>query len=199
MKNSKTKRIVLIAMFSAIATIVMTFKFPVGFAPSFYKFDLSDAIVLIGACILGPIDGIVIEGVKVLLNLIIDGTVTAGIGELSNFLMGCAFVVPASIIYRKNKNAKNLIKGVVIGVITLCVVACTLNAFVLLPAYAKAFNMPIEVIVGLGTKINPKVNGLTAFIFMITLPFNLLKGGVCAVVGALVQGKLGQVIDKIGK
>lgn len=55
---------------------------------------------------MGPAAGIIIEAMKILLNFIISGTVTAGVGELANFAIGCSMVLPAGLIYRYHKTRK---------------------------------------------------------------------------------------------
>ena len=91
------------AMLSAISVILMLFEIPLWFAPSFYEIDFSEVPVLIGAFALGPLAGVVIELLKILLNLAINGTMTMFVGEFANFLIGIAFVVPAAIIYQRKK------------------------------------------------------------------------------------------------
>ena len=106
-KGTNVRMLVQIAMLSAVAAVLMLIEFPLPFiAPSFYELDFSEVPVLIGAFAMGPLAGAVIELIKVLLNFVLNGTVTAGVGELANFLIGCAFVVPAGILYRKNKSRK---------------------------------------------------------------------------------------------
>ena len=74
----KVRNLAIVAMFSAISAILMLFEFPIPFiAPSFYRIDLSEVPVIIGAFALGPVAGIVIEFVKILLNLFINGTSSA--------------------------------------------------------------------------------------------------------------------------
>ncbi|MGM9526566.1 MAG: ECF transporter S component, partial [Peptococcaceae bacterium] len=90
--NTLTK----IAMLSAVAGVLMLFEAPLWFAPSFYKLDLSELAVMIGALAMGPVAGALIELVKILLNFVLNGTITGGVGELGNLLVGCAFVVPAA-------------------------------------------------------------------------------------------------------
>ena len=102
--GTNVRTMVQIAMLSAVATVLMLVEFPLPFiAPSFYELDFSEVPVLIGAFAMGPLAGAIIELIKILLNFVLNGTMTAGVGELANFLMGCAFVVPAGIIYKKSK------------------------------------------------------------------------------------------------
>ena len=74
-------------MFSAVATILMLFDFPLPFAPGFYKLDFSELPILVGTFAFGPAAGVMMEFVKILLKLFIKGTSTAFCrrsGELRN-------------------------------------------------------------------------------------------------------------------
>lgn len=195
-KRLGTKEMVQIAMLAALATILMLFQMPLPFAPSFYKLDLSEVPILFGTFAMGPMAGVLIELIKILINFLIDGTATAGIGELANFLMGCALCVPAGIIYRRGNSKKSAFIGLTVGTITLTIVGCVLNAFVLLPAYATAFHMPIDTLVEMGSVINPGITGLTSFVLFAVAPFNLLKGIVVSLIVMLTYKKLRAVILK---
>lgn len=192
--SSKVRKMVQIAMLSAVSTILMLFEIPLFFAPSFYKVDLSEVPVLIGAFAMGPIAGAIIELVKVALNLVINGTDTAGIGELSNFLIGCAFVVPSGIIYNKDKTRKGAMIGMVAGTLVMAAVGGILNAFVLLPTYAKVFGMPIDALVGMGTAVNKLITNLSTFVLFAVVPFNLLKGAIVSIVVALIYKKIRPIL-----
>ena len=76
-----------------------------------------------GCFTMGPLAGVAIELVKILLNLVINGTATAGVGELANFLIGCALVLPAAIIYKRMHTRKGAIIGMATGTIFMTVVA----------------------------------------------------------------------------
>ena len=62
-----------IGVLSAISAILMIVEIPLWFAPSFYKIDLSELPVLIGSFAMGPLAGVMIELIKVLLYLFIHG------------------------------------------------------------------------------------------------------------------------------
>ena len=101
----------------------------------------------------------------------------AGVGDFANFLFGCTFVVPAGIIYRlhHNKSRKHAVIGMAAGTVLTTAAACLMNAFVLLPAYGKAFGMPIEAFIEMGAAVNHSVNSLLGFVALIIVPFNLFK------------------------
>ena len=148
------KALVQIGMLSAIAIILMMFEIPLPFAPTFYKIDLSEVPVLVGCFAMGPMAGVLVELVKILLNFVMTGTSTAGVGEIANFIIGCSFCVPAGLIYRKNRTRKSALIGMATGTLLMIVIGCFVNGFVLLPTYAKAFGMPIDALVGMGTAVN---------------------------------------------
>lgn len=184
------RTIVQIGMLSAISIVLMLFEIPLPFAPSFYEIDFSEVPVMIGCFVMGPLAGAVIELVKIMLNLVINGTVTAGVGEAANFVIGCALCVPAGLIYKKNHTRKGAVIGMAAGTIILTVLGCFINAFILLPAYGAAFGMPIDALVGMGTAINPHITGLTTFVLFAVAPFNLLKGTLVSVIVFLIYKKI---------
>jgi riboflavin transporter FmnP len=106
-RTTALKTITKIAVLSAVATVLMLFEFPLWFAPPFYRIDLGDVAVLIGGFALGPLAGACIVFLKVLLNLLIDGTITGGVGEFANFVIGCSFVLPAALVYWKRRTISN--------------------------------------------------------------------------------------------
>lgn len=183
-----------VGMLSALAFVLMMFSFPLPFAPSFYKLDFSELPVIIGAFAIHPFAGVMIELIKMLLNLLIDGSATAGVGEMANFFIGCSFVLPASIIYHNRKNKRNAVIGLGAGVVLMAAVGCVLNAWVLLPAYSLAFHMEIEKLVAMGTAINPSINSLWTFVLLAVAPFNLLKGLLVSVITILIYKRISIIL-----
>ena len=191
--KNKIRMMAQIGMLSAIAVVLMLFEIPLPFAPSFYEIDFSEVPVLIGSFAMGPLAGAAIELVKILLNFAINGTTTAGVGELANFLIGCAMVVPAALIYKKKHTRTGAIVGMVTGTLFMAFVGCFLNAFVLLPTYAKAFGMPIDALVGMGTAVNSHITSLTTFVIFAVAPFNLLKGFLVSLIVFLIYKKISPI------
>lgn len=184
-----------ISMLSAIAIVLMLFQVPLPFTPSFYQIDFSEVPVLVGAFVMGPLAGVVIELVKILLSFVVNGTSTAGVGEAANFLVGCALCIPAGIIYKRNKTRKGAIIGMAAGTITMTVVGSVLNAFVLLPVYAKAFQMPIASLIEMGTAVNKGITGMSTFILYAVAPFNLLKGALVSFIVFLIYKKISPIFQ----
>ena len=177
----------------AIAVVLMLFEIPLPFAPSFYEIDFSEVPVMIGTFAIGPVAGAAIELVKILLNFIINGTTTAGVGEVANFLIGCALVVPAGIIYRRKRTRTGAIIGMAVGTVFMTLIGCLLNAYVLLPVYATAFQMPIDALVAMGTAVNGSIDSLFTFVAFAVAPFNLLKGVLVSLIVFLIYKKISPV------
>ena len=188
------KGIAKIGVLSAIAAILMVVEIPLWFAPSFYKIDLSELPVLIGGFAMGPVAGVIIELIKVLLYLVIHGSSTGGVGDLANFIMGCSFVVPATLIYKKHKSKKGAIIGMSIGTLSLIIFGSIINAFFLLPFYASVFHMPIDALVAMGTSINPAIHDMATFVILAVAPFNLLKGLLVSVITILIYKKVSPIL-----
>lgn len=189
-----TKMITQIGMLGAIATVLMLFEIPLPFAPSFYEIDFSEVPVLIGCFSMGPLAGALIELVKIILNFVINGTMTAGVGEVANFIIGCSLCVPAGIIYKKNKTKRGAVTGLVVGTIFMTVLGCFVNAYILLPTYAAAFKMPIDGLVEMGTAVNANINSLFTFVMFAVAPFNLLKGVLDSIIVIAIYKKISPIL-----
>lgn len=192
--NART--IAQIGMLGAVALVLMLFEIPLPFAPSFYKIDFSEVPVLIGSFAMGPVAGVLIELVKILLKLLTIGSTTAGVGDVANFLIGISFCLPAAFIYRKMHSKKGAIIGMAAGTIFMTLVGCFLNAYVLLPTYAKAFQMPIDALVAMGTAVNGHITSLFTFVAFAVAPFNLLKGILVSLVVALIYKKISPILKQ---
>ena len=185
-----TRKLTMVGMFSAIAAILMIFEFPLPFAPAFYKLDFSEIPVLITAFAFGPVAGVMVEFCKIVLNLLMDSTTTAFVGELANFMVGCSFILPASIIYLHKKNRKSAITGCIVGTICLTVFGTSFNAIYLVPKFAELYGMPLDAIIGMGTAINPAITDLTTLVMFAVAPLNILKGVSVSVITMLIYKKL---------
>ncbi len=193
-----TRKIAIIGVFSAISFILMLFEFPLPFAPSFYKFDFSDIPALIGGFAAGPMVGVMIEFIKVVLNVAIQGPTPGFVGEIANFVVGSAFIIPATVIYRFKKTRKTALISCIAGTLTITIVGALLNAFFLLPAYAIAFGQGIDSFIAAGTAINPAVSNLFTFCALCVAPFNLLKGAADSALTFLVYKQLSPILKGNG-
>lgn len=193
-RKMTTKMITQIGMLGAIAVVLMLFDIPLPFAPSFYKIDFSEVPILVGCFAMGPAAGALIELVKIVLNLVINGTDTAFVGEIANLIIGCALCVPAGIIYKRKKSKKGALIGMGVGILCMTVLGCFINAYILLPTYAAAFNMPIDSLVAMGTAVNSNIQSLFTFVIFAVAPFNLLKGALVSLVVLCIYKKISPIL-----
>lgn len=180
-------------MLSAVAVVLMLFEIPLPFVPVFYKIDFSEVPVLVGCFAMGPLAGAGIELIKNLLHVVISGTQTAGVGEVANFLIGCSLIMPAGWIYRKMHTKTGALAGMAAGTVLMTAVGGLLNAYVLLPVYAKAFGMPLDALVQMGTEVNAKITSVSTLVLFAVTPFNLLKGVLVSVIVLLIYKKISPV------
>lgn len=178
------------AMLSAVAFILMFFEFSVPFMPAFVKLDLSELPALIGAFSMGPLCGVLVCLVKNLLHVLI--TTTGGVGELSNFVLGAAFVLPAGFIYKRKKSRKTAIIGSLTGAVLMALISVVSNYFVMYPFYT-AF-LPMDEIIAMYQAIFPGVNGLLECLIVFNMPFTFLKGMISVVITFLIYKRISPVL-----
>ena len=176
-----------IAMLAALASVLALFEIPVI---AFYKLDFSNLPVLLGGFAMGPVAGVVILALKCLIGLL--HTSSMGIGKLADFLMGAALVLPAAILYQRNKTRKTALLGMLLGTLCMVVVSVLTNKYILFPFYMNAFKMDIQ---GLINYV--KVAGIDSewkILLLITAPFNLLKGFVLSLITGLIYKPLSPIL-----
>jgi riboflavin transporter FmnP len=179
------------AMLAAVSSVLMFFDFPLPFFPSFVKLDFSDLPALIGAFSMGPIAGITVEFLKNLIHL--TQTQTGGIGELANFLVGGALVIPAGLIYQRDKTRRGAVIGMIVGSIAMAIVGALANYFILIPFYT-AF-MPLDEIIKMCAAIIPAIDRLGKMILLSIVPFNLFKAIVVCSLTFLAYKRLSRLIQ----
>lgn len=192
MSNTKSnaRAIAMTGMLSAIAFILMYLQFNVPLMPSFIAMDLSELPALIGSFALGPVSGVVICLVKNLLHLM--RTSTGGVGELSNFMLGAAFVFTAGIVYKKKKTKQGAMIGSLAGAVVMAVFSVFSNYFLVYPVYTNF--MPIEAIISAYQAINPHVDSLLDCLIVFNMPFTFIKGMVSVIITLLIYKRLSPII-----
>ena len=188
---SVARRVSIVGISAAIATVLHLLDFPVPFlAPGFYKLDFSELPVLLCGFFLGPAASVYAEAVKILLKLIIKSTSTAFVGDFANFVVGCSMVLPATIWYHAHKSRHNAVIGLILGTLTMTILGSAFNAFYLLPTFAKLFHLPLPEIIQMGAQIFPAVKNVSTFVLFCVAPLNLLKGTVISVLTMLLYKKV---------
>lgn len=188
------------ALIGAIAFVVMKFEFPLLPSVGFLKFDFSDVIITIGMFLFGAGPGIFIAFVRMLLNLIFSGFALPSIvGQVAAFLATISFALPFYLM-SKNINRANRrswaghlkpLFGLLIGVAVMTLVLALTNAFILTPVYAVTSYAHVPAIASYAALYNFTVKvylgqllhlpSMSAYIFGIIVPFNLIKGVINSV------------------
>lgn len=175
--------IAVIAILTAISFILYAFvKFPLPFLfPAFLDIQFSDLPALLGGFALGPVAGCIIIVVKCCIKMAMSTTYC--VGELADIIVGIAFVLPASLIYKYNKSRKGALIGLLVGMVVAVAASLLANWLILIPFYAKAYGM--EAIVGMMVSLYPNMTPETVYNYYLplaVLPFNVLR---CTLSGML--------------
>ena len=180
-------------LLSAMAVILFYIEIPVV---AFYKLDLSTLPAILAGFAMGPWQGLAVIIIKNLVHVL--GTSTAGVGELADILMSCAFVIPASLIYRSGKTRKGALKAMLVGSVAMIIAAVLVNYFILIPAYQVLMNLPLEAIIGMGQAVLPFVDNTVKLVIFITAPFNVLKAAVLSIVTYLLYKRVSPLLHQKG-
>lgn len=179
-KNTRINKTIKIALLSALALILMYFEFPVIPIFPWLKIDLSDVPALLGAFGFGPLAGVTIELIKNILILLVKGSQSGFVGELANFLVGASLILPAGIIYKKNKSKKSAILGMVLSGVSIEIVGIISNVYLLLPAYGMQMSSA----------------ELLKYVTLGLIPFNGIKAIIVSVLTYILYKKVSVSIFK---
>ena len=193
----KVKKIAFIGLMGAVSAVLMLFRFPIPFMPPFLSFDLSGLMEMLGGFMFGPMAAACIIVVKILLQLVMQGSFSLGTGELQNLILSCSYVLPALIIYHRNKTKKMAITGMAVSTLFVSVMAVFTNLYLIIPFYVKLFGMSMDDIITMCRTVNPAMKNVTSMAVFGLLPFNLIKYGVTSLVTFIVYKMLSRVIKGI--
>ena len=204
-KKKKTVNVRYLAatgVFAAVSTVLMMLSFSVPFMPAFIKLDFSELPALIASFSMGPVYGVAVCLIKNLINLTM--TTTFGIGELSNFVLGCCLVVPAGLVYKFKKTRTSALVSALVGSLAMALVGLASNYFVMYPIYQNF--MPIDVIINMYAEIFPGVatlipgaSPLFNCLLIFNVPFTFMKGALVTFVTFLIYKRISPIIKGVKK
>ncbi len=177
----KTKNIALIGILGALSFMVMIFEIPFPLAP-WLKFDLSDTVVLFGGLVGGPLIGVAIAFVKILLHIMIKGSQTGGVGEIANILGTLTFILPTIIFYEKTQRIGI---ALFLGTISMTFFMVIANYFYITPFYARLYKM--DFIIEL---MNRHDGSFFKYICYYYGAFNIFKGVLQSLAFLIIHKKL---------
>ena len=196
----KTHHLAVAAMLTAIAFILQFIEFSIPLMPAFVKLDISDLPALLGTFSLGPVYGVAIQLVKNLIHLPCGSS--AGVGELSNFLLGAVFVLAAGLFYKQHKSRKTALVGSIVGAVAMALICLPINYFLIYPAYASVYGWPMDAIIGAyqeimgGIATVPTQDALFNCLLVFNVPFTLFKGALDVVICFLIYKPLSPLLHK---
>ena len=169
-----TKRIAVTALFCALAAICTLFvEFPILPAVPWLKYDPSAIVALIAGFAFGPATGAIVSILPYLVHLATESGIY---GCLMAIMATFSLVVPASLLYQRNKTFKGAIIGMVVGAI--CCIVCALIAnMIVTPIYMGATMDEVMALIPL------------------LLIFNGAKIGINCIVTALVYKPISKALE----
>ncbi|MBE5752489.1 MAG: ECF transporter S component [Clostridiales bacterium] len=170
-----TKRITLMAVFTALAYVVSLIDFPIFPATPFLKLDFGNTFILLIGFLLGPIEGVIVCVLKELIRIPTGST--GGVGELANMFVTSAYILLPSILYRYKKGLKYVIPALLGGCLLGTFVSLITNRFINFPLY-----------MGAGAEAVFKDT------FLFILAFNLIKTLAISVLTLLLYKRLSNFI-----
>lgn len=188
--REKIRKLTVTAVLGAVAAVLMFLQFSVPVMPGFIKMDVANFPALIASFALGPVSGVGVCLIKNLLNLFT--TSTGGVGELSDFILGCMLVIPAGLIYKHKKTRGGALLGSLAGTFLMAGFSLLTNYYITYPVYTNF--MPMEQIISAYQLILPSVDSLWKALFIFNVPFTFVKGLLCAVIAFVVYKPLSPII-----
>lgn len=190
-KNS-VRNLAVTAIFAAISAVLMYIQIGLPILPAFLKFDFSDFPALIVSFAVSPWHGALVCLLKNLLHLFT--TTTAGVGELNNFIIACFFVIPAGMIYHRNKTRKTALWGSLVGTLSSGVLSVVYNYFVGYPLFSAALGISMMGIIGMYSTILPSSDTLLESLLIFNLPLTVVKGIVSTIITMLIYKRISPLL-----
>ena len=197
MKKTNLRRMTMAAMMGTIAFLLIFINFGVPFLSPGAEFDLSALPELIGGFILGPVGAVMIIVVKLGLKLAIQGTESMFTGEIQNFLLSVAYVLPAVLYYRRHRTKKGAAVGLALGAVISVIVAVFTNLYIIFPFYIKLYGMNWDGIVAMFSAVNPWIKNIPTMVAFSVVPFNLISRTITAVLAFITYKKLSVPLKKM--
>ncbi len=174
---NKTQRLTRLALFSAVAYVVML----IGRVPvfQFLSYDPKDVIITIAGFAFGPLSAAAITFVVSLIEMLLASN-TGIIGFFMNVVSSCGFACVAAFIYKKKHNLQGAVAGLVLGTVTMTVLMLLWN-YIVTPFY---LGVPREEVV--------------AMLMPVFLPFNLLKASINSGLVLILYKPIRRVFSGIG-
>lgn len=193
--STNIRKLAVVAMLSALAAVIQLFEIPVpALIPEFVKLDFSELPALIASFVVSPLAGIPVCLIKNIIKL--TTTNSAGVGELCNFLLGVAMVVPAGYIYKYRKTRGGALIACLSGCVVSAVLSVFVNYFISYPVYFQVL-APEDAVLGAYRALNPNVSNLWDALIWFNAPFTFVKMLIDSTITFLIYKPLSNALKKI--
>ena len=179
MRRNYTKKLVMLAMFSALAYICVL-VIP-HIKVQFLTFDIKDAVITVAAMIYGPVAGAVIALLVAFIEMITVST-TGPWGFLMNFLSSSIFACTASTVYRYMPGIKKSLNGAIVGLFASVVLT-------------TGMMMPLNMLIT-PLYTGASVGFIIEMIPTLLLPFNFIKSVLNAALVLVIYKPISTALKK---
>lgn len=201
MKNKiNVKAIARVGIFGALAAIlycipIFQFKLPSIF-PNFLEFHFDEMPIFIASFAYGPLTGFWIIIVRTIIKLPMTSTLC--VGEISDFIYSCAFILPAAFYYQKNRTFKGVIIGFILGFILQITLSAIGNSLFMIDFYLYLFHISEEALLSAVQSLNRNIIDIhfTLILYAI-IPFNAIKNIVIILVTSLIYKRISPLLVKM--
>ena len=191
--RSRTHKLTVTAMLSAVAFLLMFIEFPIpALIPAFVKLDVSDLPELLAAFAYGPLAGVAVAAIKNLIHLPLSSSMY--VGELSNFLLGTVLSVAAGAIYKKHKTKRGALAAAVLSAVIMGLISVPVNYWIIYPLYYNVLGFPQAAVLDMYRAILPTTKSILQALFIFNLPFTVAKGLLCAALCAGIYKPLSPLL-----
>ena len=197
MKRGNVRRLTVAALMGAVAFVLQYFSFSLPVLSAFGGLDSSAPAEPFGGFILGAVGAVMIVTVKLLLYMIFKGTSSMYTGEIQNFLLSCAYVLPAVLYYRKHRTKQGALVGIVLGSIVSVVASIFTNLYLIFPAYMFLYGMSWDSILEICAVASPWIKDIPTFVAFSVVPFNLVSRAVTSVLTMLLYKRISVPLRKM--
>lgn len=166
-KRMGVQQVVSIGMMGAISIVLGFFEIPLAFFAPWLKLDFAYVPMLLTGFSLGFFPGFAVLLLKNLIQVFQSNSMM--VGQLADMMMGCAMLLPATLVYQRMRTRKGAILGMACGVLAMVVMGVITNRYILLPAF-------------MGDSFAAFLSDNPGFLWVTMVPFNLVKGGSVSII-----------------
>ena len=192
-----TRAVVFIGLLGALSFLLMSFEFPLPFAPAYMKFEISDMPAFSAAFFWDHCRGLGC--------LCQDPFETCHYRDKQRpcrrghepFLFHCLCRPKHHLLPSPSFQKKGALYALVSGSLIASIFAVVTNYYFAIPMYVKLYGIPLETILKMGRAVNPFVDSLIDYLLFTVLPFNLIKYGIVSFLTYLVYKKASVALTEI--